>query len=112
MIKQRNIVVCIILSIITCGIYGLYWLCKLNDEMNTAVNEPNPTSGGMVILFTIITCGIYGWFWLYKMGEKVDKLKGETNGSTAIIYLILGIFGLAIVDYCLIQSELNNVANA
>ena len=32
MIQQRNIAVCIILSIVTCGIYGLYWLAGLPDQ--------------------------------------------------------------------------------
>ena len=32
MIQERNIVTCIILSIITCGIYGIYWeICLVND---------------------------------------------------------------------------------
>lgn len=29
MIKQRNIGICILLSIVTCGIYGLYWFVVL-----------------------------------------------------------------------------------
>ena len=32
--KQRNIVVCILLSLVTCGIYGIYWMIVLNDETN------------------------------------------------------------------------------
>ena len=50
----------------------------------------------MVLVFTIITCGIYGWYWLYKMGDRCDRIKGM-NGSSGILYLILGIFGLSIV---------------
>ena len=59
MIQERNIVTCIILSIITCGIYGIYWeICLVND-LNVAADTPNDTSGGMVFLLSIITCGIY-----------------------------------------------------
>ncbi|MCR5297346.1 MAG: DUF4234 domain-containing protein, partial [Clostridiales bacterium] len=32
--KNRNIVVCIILSIVTLGIYGIYWFIKMTDESN------------------------------------------------------------------------------
>ena len=32
MIKERNIVLCILLSIITCGIYEIYWFCTLTDD--------------------------------------------------------------------------------
>ena len=34
--QQRNIAVAIILTIVTCGIYGIYWFVKLTDEMNYA----------------------------------------------------------------------------
>ena len=57
-IEQRNIALCIILSIITCGIYGLYWIYKLTEDVNTLKGDPNATSGGIVILLGIITCGI------------------------------------------------------
>ncbi|HIW83418.1 MAG TPA: DUF4234 domain-containing protein [Candidatus Dorea gallistercoris] len=105
-ITPRSIPLAIIFSIITCGIYGLYWLVKLNDEVNQLSGEYQATSGGMVLVFTIITCGIYGWYWLYKMGERCDRIKGM-NGSSGILYLVLGIFGLSIISYCLIQDTIN-----
>lgn len=110
-ITPRSIPVAIILTIVTCGIYGLYWLIKLNDEVNQLSGEYQATSGGMVLVFTIITCGIYGWYWLYKMGDRCDRIKGM-NGSSGILYLILGIFGLSIVSYCLIQDTINKAIGA
>ncbi len=105
-IEPRNIVLCIIFSIITCGIYGIYWMIKMNDEVNMLAGEPGATTGGMVFLFSLITCGIYGWYWLYKMGERCDRIK-NTPGSSNVLFLILGIVGLSIVSYCLIQDTIN-----
>jgi len=102
----RNIALAIIFSILTCGIYALYWLVKMNDSVNELAGNKNYTSGGMVLLFSIITCGIYTWYWLYKMGEECDKIKGTSN-SSGVVYLVLGIFGLGIVSYCLIQDTVN-----
>ena len=104
--KQRNIVVCILLSLVTCGIYGIYWMLKLNDEINLLCGDTNATSGALVVIFSLITCGIYGFYWMYKMGEKCDFIKG-VQGSSGILYLLLGIFGLSIVDFCLIQDTIN-----
>lgn len=39
MIQQRNIAMCIILSIVTCGIYGLYWYACLTNDTNTAAGQ-------------------------------------------------------------------------
>ena len=106
-IVPRSIPVAIILSLVTCGIYGIYWMIKINDEVNQLSGDINGTSGGMVVLFTLITCGIYGWFWIYKMGQKVDAIKGMPGGNSAILYLLLQFFGLGIVNYCLIQDVIN-----
>ena len=105
-ITRRSIPLCIIFSLITCGIYGIYWMIKLNDEVNIVSGEPYATSGGMVFLFSIITCWIYSLYWLYKMGERCDRIKGM-NGSSGILYLILGLVGFSIISYCLIQDTLN-----
>lgn len=106
-IAPRNIIVAIILSFVTCGIYQIYWMIKMNDEVNTLASEPNAASGIMVFLFTLITCGIYGFFWMYKMGERCDRIKGSVGGSSAVLYLILSLLGLGIVSYCLIQDTIN-----
>lgn len=103
----RNIALAIIFSILTCGIYALYWLVKMNDSVNILAGNKNYTSGGMVLLFSIITCGIYTWYWLYKMGESCDKIKKMPGDNSAVVYLLLGIFGLGIVSYCLIQDTIN-----
>lgn len=106
-IAPRNIVVAIILSFITCGIYQIYWMVKMNDEVNILASEPEAPSGIVVFLLSLVTCGIYGFFWMYKMGERCDRIKGSVGGSSAVLYLILGILGLGIVTYCLIQDTLN-----
>lgn len=110
MVRPRSIPICIILSIITCGIYGLYWFVCLTDEVNEVTQE-NDTSGVMAVLLSIITCGIYGIYWGYKMGDKLDRARMRNNvptGSFPILFLVLNIFGLAIVTCAIIQSELNH----
>lgn len=114
MVKQRSVGLCIVLSIITCGIYGLYWLVCLNDDAITVTGKPG-TSGGMVLLLTIVTCGIYGIYWAYKIGEKLDQARAEhgaPTGSLAILYLVLNLFGLSIVTWALVQSEINKYVPA
>lgn len=112
-IKKREIAVAVILSIVTCGIYGLIWFINIINDLNTAAQTPDDKSAGMIILLTIVTCGIYGYIWLYKAGDKVEKIRsmnGEPSQDSSLLYLLLAIFGLSIVDYCLIQNELNKVA--
>lgn len=112
MIKRRDIAVAIILSIVTCGIYGLYWFVCLNDDLNELTDREG-TSGGVALILSLVTCGIYAIYWMYKAGEKVDELKsrrGQTSQYSGIVYLVLSLFGFGIVSYALIQDELNKHA--
>jgi hypothetical protein len=108
--KKRDIVVSVILTLITCGIYGLYWMACLNDDANQMAECTNAQSGGMVVLLSIITCGIYALYWNYQMGKRLYEIQLKKNQfatDNSILYLILALLGLSIVNYCLIQDELN-----
>ena len=109
---KRSIGVAILLTIVTCGIYGIIWMIKMNDELNQLAGKEGATSGGMVFLLSIVTCGIYTYFWMYKMGEIVEVIKannGMPSGSSPILYLVLTFCGLGIVNYCLMQDTINKV---
>lgn len=114
-IKRRELAVSIVLSIITLGIYGIYWfICVIND-LNTACNQNDDMSGETIFLLTFITFGIFGIYWAYKAGEKINyvrEMRGvQADISMSIVFLILAIFGLQIVNVALIQNELNEVAS-
>ena len=112
-IQKRNLALYILLSFVTCGIFGIYWFYVMNEDTNKVSGHPEAMNGAMVILLTFITCGIYSFFWLYNMGTRIDEAKarrGMPGGSSGTLYLILGIFGLGLVSEILLQNELNNLA--
>lgn len=114
LVTERNIVLAIVLSLVTCGIYSIYWFIVMTDDVNKVSNDVNATSGVMAFVFTLITCGIYGFYWYYKMGQKLHTAGQQTGKDIAdngILYIILGVFGLGIVNYALIQNDLNKFAN-
>ena len=107
-VAPRSIPMAIILSFVTCGVYMLYWIYKLNDEINELAQDETAPGGGLVIILTILTCGIYGLYWYYRMGEKCDYI-AQTHTSNNVLYLVLGIFGLGIVSIALMQDTVNRV---
>lgn len=113
MIKERNIVVTIILSLITCGIYGIYWFVVMTNDVAQNSSEYK-TSGVTALVLTLITCGIYGFYWYYKMGKAIAQM-GESKGiaisDNSLMYIILALFGFGIVNYALMQNDLNKMAN-
>lgn len=111
-IEKREIALAIILSIITCGIYGIIWFIGMTDDVNKLTGD-NKTSGGMAFLFSLLTCGIYGIYWSYRMGQRLNeagKMYDKNIEDNSILYLVLTIFGLQIVSWALIQNEINGFA--
>ena len=112
-IEERNIAMVIILSLITCGIYGIYWFVKMTDEAKQLSSSDN-AGGGLAFVYTLITCGIYTIYWNYKMGKNMYEA-GQKYGinieDNSVIYLVLSLFGLGIVSECLMQNDLNKFAN-
>lgn len=114
-ITKRNLATCIILSIVTCGIYSLYWFIVITDDAKNASNDVSGASGGTALLLSIVTCGIYGIYWAYKQGERIDNaryMRGIPGGGNSnILFLVLQIFNLGIVNYIIIQDTLNKISD-
>lgn len=116
-IQERSIATNVILSLVTCGIYGIYWFITLTDDTKM-VSGDMEFSGGKYFLLNLITCGIFGIYWAYKLGKNINNAKmslGLPTEDLPILYLVLmslnyftGITG--IVTYCLAQNELNEIA--
>ena len=110
--QERNIAVSIILTIVTCGIYGIYWFIVLTDEAKNESGDDSMMSGGLSFVLTLITCGLFGIYWAYKMGKALEMAKSKNSlqaTDNSVLYLVLEIFGLAIVNYALMQNELNEI---
>lgn len=108
-VQNRNLVMAVLLSFISCGIYSIYWFVVMTDEVAKVSNDSN-MSGIKAFLFSLITCGIYQLYWYYKMGKNLYLAGRQYNkniSDNSILYLLLGVFGLGIVSYCLMQLDLN-----
>ena len=114
-IQARDIAVAIILSVVTCGIYNIFWFIKMVDDVNRAANDQSAFSGGLTWLLSFVTGGIYGWYWYYQAGKKMAYAKQVRNmpveNQTEILYLVLAIFGMGIINMALIQNDLNKMAS-
>lgn len=110
--KERNIATAIILSIVTCGIYAIYWFIVMTDEVKAAAKDTQIASGGVAFLLTLVTCGIYGIYWAYKMGELTAKAQADRGlpvKNNSVLYLVLELIGFGIIVYALVQSDLNQM---
>jgi hypothetical protein len=115
MIKKRGLAGLVLLSIITLGIYGLYWIFKLAKDVNTICEGDGKKTGGLlkVLLLGIITLGIYDMVWLYMLGDRLQDnapkygLAFKENGGMVLLWYVLGAFivvGPFIALYIIIKN--------
>ena len=106
-LKKRNIVTALILSFVTCGIYGIVWAISLAREA-VSVKDAND-SGVLEIILMLFLCPV-GFFLAEKKLAEGCAAKGIAHKDNSLLYLILGFIGLGIVNFCLLQNDLNQLA--
>ncbi len=108
-IEKRDIVKCVILSIVTCGIYGIIWIIKLAKD---AVSVKDENDSATVETILMLFFPFIGFYLCEKKFSEGCAQKGIPHNDNSILYLVLGLVGLGIVDYCLMQSDLNKLVDA
>lgn len=105
--QKRSVLAVVLLSIITCGIYELYWYYVMAEDMNAKDStKPSLTNFIVAILLGIITCGIYLIYWQFRFYEKSDAITKKQN---LIVYFILAFFGFSIISNALLQNDINEI---
>ena len=100
---------CILLSIITCGIYGIYWMYLLVKNTRSIQKNTDHCKGEMLCLIFV---PFYSLYWWYTRGEKVRQGFAEHDYNATgggVVYLVLAIFGLSIVSMAIMQSDFNSL---
>ena len=108
-IENRSIAKCVVLTFVTCGIYAIYWAYKMGVE---AVKVKDVNDTGMLEGLLCIFVPFIGFFLAEKKLSEGCQAIGFPHEDKSIIYLILGLFGLGIVNFCVMQSELNKLADS
>jgi hypothetical protein len=100
----------ILFTLLTCGIYGLFWQNRLFKAVN-ALSGQERFSFWPWLLLTMITCGLYNLYAQYQYGQTlIDAQRAagvKVNDTLAWLSLILNIFGLGIVMMAIDQHEIN-----
>ncbi len=107
-IEKRSVGTCIILSIVTCGIYAIIWAIKMLKE---AVQVKDPNDQGTVEIILGIVFSPVGFFMAEKKLAEGCAARGIQHEDRSVLYLVLGLFGLGIVDFAMMQSDLNGIAD-
>jgi len=107
-----NIVADIIFTLLTCGIYGLFWQNRVFKAVNTLIDQRRFEFWSW-FFFTLITCGIYNIYIQYVLAQELNKgiaAQGQkANDNLPILALVLSLFGLHLVVNAIEQNEINTL---
>jgi hypothetical protein len=99
MVKYRNIFLVYLYSIITFGIYTIYWLVATKEEINSL--------GGSIPTGWLLIVPIANLYWFYRYCDDFAKyVKKDNNG---ILYFIVALLAEIILP-AIVQSALNQIA--
>lgn len=95
---DRSLVVYILLGIVTCGIYNLWFIHSLAKDVNIACAGDGKKTSGLLafILLSFITCGIYGFYWYYSLGNRLAlnavkyNMHFQENGTSVLMWQLFG----------------------
>lgn len=107
-VYKVNVVLYVILTILTFGIFAFYWHYSIVSDAKNLSKKDKLPSAGMVLFLSIITGGIYLWYAYYKIGKMLYDLdsKKENKDDKSILYLLLAIF-LPLINMILVQLHIN-----
>lgn len=115
--KNRSFLKYIIFSVLTFGIYAIFFWHKYIIDLNIVCNDEKNNSPGilLVIIFSIFTFGIYNYYWLFKNANRI-YYRGQSliipikeDGTTILLwaifisFLTLGI-GYYVAEYFMINN--------
>lgn len=110
----RSIPMLVVLVIVTCGIYYIYWIYKTTEEIKNFMEREdiNPT---LELILSLVTCGIYTYYWIYKYGKMVNiempkKVGMDNSEDNTMLLVILAIF-IYPVSVAIFQDKLNAIWN-
>lgn len=96
---SRSMIIFILLTFITCGLYPLFFISSVARDVNTACEGDGKHTAGLIkfILLTFITCGIYSFVWEYSLGNRLAEnarrygTSFSENGTTVLMWELFGI---------------------
>lgn len=110
---KKNIALQVILTVITGGIYKLFWYYSMAGSINCLArrqNQKEPFEPLLVVVLSIFTCGLYAIYFFWKAGKSVAHLQyeGIRIDDDSTLLAIVAVFA-SIVSCAILQNSINDI---
>ncbi len=101
----RSIIMDIIFTLLTCGLYNIYVQYKQIESMNVILQSQKYDFWKWLV-FTVITCGLYHIYHEYRVSDDLAKILKESD-AFVLVTVGLSVFGLTFLVDAIQQSKIN-----
>ena len=108
--KKRSVAAVVILTLITCGIYGYYWLFVTARDLQkeSGTSEISPVVTLLLSLFVSVAGTALLGFDTNTTVNALKAQRGMKQEDNKVLWIVLGAI-IPIVLYGLIQNEVNHI---
>jgi len=108
-IKKRNPIVVLLLTLITLGIYGIYWVVKTTVELREAGGKSAPNPWLLLLMLVPLVNFFAMIYYYYKYSVATEEVSGGSLNRWLmfVLWIVIGIVAMVLT-----QLELNKHANA
>ena len=111
--EKRDPLMLILLSIVTCGIYCIYWHYTVGNEINSALGKEAVNPVLAIISFCCFPVLFYYVYTVDKALEELTAERGIKYTSNFVLWVITMLFGIGtLVEMFQVQTTLNEVWEA
>lgn len=113
-VPTRHIMLYLLLTIVTCGIFEIVWFYLIAADINklcVARGRRPLTDPILVLVFSFITCGIYPIYYFWKAGTTLYELNDGRTPSVGVIAAILGLI-LQPAALAILQDQINGMVES
>lgn len=101
-----SIVLDLVLTFVTCGVYHLFIQNRKIKALNSILSEKK-YSFLRWALFALLTCGIYHIYHQYVISADLETALGRQGSSDPLLLSIITAIGLGIAADAIFQHKLN-----
>ena len=116
---ERNPALVLLLTLVTCTVYGYYWLYITSDELRRETGRED-VSPIVDLLLAIVTAGLWGLYATWRNAKIVHEeleSRGETHTDSTAAVLVFNlstfVWGAGwLVSMVLLQLDYNRLSRA
>ena len=105
---RRNLGIMVVLTIITFGIYYLYWYCSVQNQLRMKTGRGFGGLGHLLMLFIPFVNFVYMIYWMCVVSPRIAEAGGANRGALPVLCILIPFVG-SLIFMLWMQNDVNNI---